>query len=155
MKKMNNEITEELTKRIVEEYGKDEWYAVAQMSYPHLVELCLTLRRQMRLASEGRLWEKEEMSNKLTIEEARKVALEAIAKEKAMYEALNNEEDVEVALTNALSPAIVETVDAALYKSYYEDTLNQLSWLLGRLEAISDRNVVAKILEDYEARLEK
>ena len=55
---MNNEITEELTKRFIEEYGKDEWYAVSQMSYPHLVELCLTLRRQMRWASEGRLWEK-------------------------------------------------------------------------------------------------
>ena len=56
---MNNEITEELAKRLIEEYGKDEWYAVAPMSYPHLVELCLTLRRQMRWASEGRLWEKE------------------------------------------------------------------------------------------------
>ena len=58
---MNNEITEELTKRFIEEYGKDEWYAVSQMSYPHLVELCLTLRRQMRWASEGRLWEKKEI----------------------------------------------------------------------------------------------
>lgn len=91
------------------------------------------------------------MSNKLTIEEARKVALEAIDKEKAMYAAHNSKE---VSPSDVL-PATVYITDAVLYKTYYEVAQNQLSWLLNRLEEVSDRNVVAKILEDYEERMEE
>lgn len=41
---MNNEITEEQTKSIIERYGEDAWCAVAAMTYPQLVEFYLSLR---------------------------------------------------------------------------------------------------------------
>ena len=72
-----------------------------------------------------------------------------------MYEAHNNEE------REAILPHLKSNSKDKLIEMYLDsaeqtmEAVNRLEWLLGRLEAISDRNVVAKILEDYEARLEK
>lgn len=45
---MNNEITEEQVKAIIERYGKDAWFAVAMMSYSQLADYYLNLRRQIK-----------------------------------------------------------------------------------------------------------
>ena len=55
----NNELTELHTKQIIDTYGEDEWFAVAQMSYQQVVDFYLANRRQAKIRETKDTWEQK------------------------------------------------------------------------------------------------